>query len=85
MTPFMPRVIVRGRVAAMADEGERPVQPDPPVIEGEDEVPRQPRAPGTYTPEPGPRPGERRAFRALWWAWLVVAVAVAVLLWALLR
>jgi hypothetical protein len=37
-----------------------------------------------YTPEPGPRPGERRAFRVLAWAWLAVAIVLAVVLWALL-
>ena len=37
-----------------------------------------------YTPEPGPRPGDRRAFRMLWWAWLALAIVVAVVLWALL-
>jgi hypothetical protein len=37
-----------------------------------------------YTPEPGPRPGERRAFRVLAWAWLAVAIVVALVLWAVL-
>jgi hypothetical protein len=36
-----------------------------------------------YTPEPGPRVGERRAFRTLWWAWMALAVVVAVVLVAI--
>jgi hypothetical protein len=65
---------------------ERLVQPDPAVIEGEDEPTRQPAPPlDPYTPEPGPGPGERRAFRALWLAIAVVAIVVAVVLYAALR
>ena len=53
------------------------------VLEGEDELPRQP-APTTdpYTPEPGPGPGERRAFRLLPLAWIAVAVLAAIILYA---
>ena len=36
-----------------------------------------------YTPEPGPRAGERRAFRTLWWAWMALTVVVAVVLVAI--
>jgi hypothetical protein len=65
---------------------EREVQHDPQVLEGEDELPRQPApAVDPYTPEPGPGPGERRAFRVLPWAWLVVAIVVALVLVALVR
>lgn len=65
---------------------EREVQHDPQVLEGEDELPRQPAPPvDPYTPEPGPAPGERRAFRVLPWAWLVVAIVVALVLVALVR
>lgn len=48
--------------------------------------PTAPQPPPTdpYTPEPGPRPGEQRAFGVLKWAWLGVAVVVAVVLWAVL-
>ena len=68
----------------MADE--REVQHEPQVLEGEDDVPRQPAAPlDPYTPEPGPRPGERRAFRLLPLAFLPVLAAAAVVLWAALR
>lgn len=38
-----------------------------------------------YTPEPGPRAGERTAFRALTWAWLAVLIVVAIVVWAILR
>ncbi len=65
---------------------ERYVDRDPDVIEGEDDIPRQPtpeRDP--FIPEPGPRPGEYRAFRVLRWAWLIVAIVVAILIWAALR
>ena len=63
---------------------ERQVQPDPPkVLDGEDELPRQPAPPlDPYTPEPGPRPGERRAFRVMWLAFVPIAGAVAYVLWA---
>jgi hypothetical protein len=62
---------------------EREVQHEPQVLEGEDDVPRQPSPPlDPYTPEPGPRAGARRAFRTLAWAWLALAIVVAVVLWA---
>jgi hypothetical protein len=38
-----------------------------------------------YTPEPGPRPGERLAFRTMWWGVIVLAVLIAVLIWAAVR
>ena len=67
-------------------EPERLVQPEPEVLEGEDDLPRQPAPPlDPYTPEPGPRPGERRAFRVLTWAWIPVLVIVAIVLIAALR
>jgi hypothetical protein len=63
---------------------EREVQHEPQVLEGEDDVPRQPAPPvDPYTPEPGPGPGERRAFRVLPWAWVAIAIAVALIVWAL--
>jgi hypothetical protein len=63
---------------------EREVQHEPQVLEGEDDLPRQPAAPpDPYTPEPGPRAGEQRAFRMLRWAWIAVAIAVALIVWAL--
>ncbi|HEX6700124.1 MAG TPA: hypothetical protein VF101_05280 [Gaiellaceae bacterium] len=65
---------------------EREVQHDPQVLEGEDELPRQPTAQrDPYVPEPGPRPGEGRAWRVMQFAWIPVLVAIAVVLWAALR
>ena len=70
----------------MADEHEREVQHDPQVLEGDDDLPRQPAPPlDPYTPEPGPRPGERKAFVAMRWAGLVLIVVIAIVLWALVR
>jgi hypothetical protein len=57
-----------------------------PILEGEDEFPVQPAPPlDPYTPEPGPSPGDQRAFRILWWAWVPVLIAVALIVIALLR
>lgn len=68
----------------MADE--REVQHEPQVLEGEDDLPRQPSPPlDPFTPEPGPRPGERRAFRILPLAFVPLAIAIAILIWAALR
>ena len=64
---------------------EREVQHDPQVLEGDDDVPRQPSSDrDPYVPEPGPGPGERRAFRVLAWAWIQVAIVVALVIWAVL-
>ena len=65
---------------------EREIQHDPQVLEGEDELPRQPAPPlDPYTPEPGPDPGERRAFRVMRLAWIAIAIVVAIVLIALVR
>jgi hypothetical protein len=65
---------------------EREVQHEPQVLEGEDELPRQPSPPlDPYTPEPGPRAGERRAFRLLRWAWFPLVIGGLIVLWAALR
>ncbi len=65
---------------------EREVQHEPQVIEGDDELPRQPASPlDPYTPEPGPGPGERRAFRVMRLAWLALAIGAVIVLYALLR
>lgn len=59
---------------------------EPFVLEGEDDVPRQPSPPiDPYTPEPGPRPGERRAFKVMWLAVAVVAIVVAIVIYAAAR
>jgi hypothetical protein len=60
---------------------EREVQHEPQVIEGEDEIPRQPADRDSYVPA---APTER-ARGALWIALLVVlGVAAAIVLWAVL-
>jgi hypothetical protein len=65
---------------------ERPVQTDPVVLEGDDELPRQPSPPiDPYTPEPGPGPGERRPFLLLSVTVIVLVVVVALILWAAIR
>ena len=57
-----------------------------PVLEGKDEIPHQPAPPiDAYTPEPGPRPGEERAFRVMRWAWVPLLIAVFLIVLALLR
>jgi hypothetical protein len=56
------------------------------VVEGEDEYPVQPVPPiDPYTPEPGPRAGEERAFNVLRWAWIPIAIAALLILIALIR
>ena len=66
----------------MSDEPE--VQHHPQVLE--DDVPRQPSPPlDPYTPEPGPSPGEQRAFKLLPLAWIVVLVLAGIILYAVFR
>ena len=68
----------------MADE--REVQHEPQVIQGDDELPRQPSLPrDPYVPEPGPGPGERRAFRVMRLALIPILVVVAIVLFIALR
>ena len=68
----------------MAEEHE--VQHEPQVLEGEDELPRQPVMPrDPYVPEPGPRPVERRAFHVRLLAFIPLAVTLGIFIWALVR
>jgi len=65
---------------------EKEVQHDPQVLEGDDDSPRQPASPlDPYTPEPGPGPGERRAFSVMRLAWIPIAITVAIVVFAALR
>jgi hypothetical protein len=65
---------------------ERLVQQEPEVLEGDDDLPRQPSSHrDPYVPEPGPRPGEQRAFAWMRWAWVPVLVVVAIVVIAALR
>ncbi len=65
---------------------EREVQHDPQVLEGDDDVPRQPslrRDPSI--PEPGPAPGTERAFRIMRLALVPVLIVVAIVVVAAVR
>ena len=65
---------------------EREVQHEPQVLEGDDDVPRQPAPPlDPYTPEAGPRAGEERAFSVMRLAWIPVLIVIAIVVWAALR
>jgi hypothetical protein len=65
---------------------EREVQHEPQVLEGDDDVPRQPAPPlDPYTPEPGPRAGEERAFSVMRLAWIPVLIVIAIVVWAAFR
>ena len=62
------------------------MQHNPQVLEGEDELPRQPSPPlDPYTPEPGPTPGDRRAFRVIRLAFIPILILVAIVIYAALR
>lgn len=62
------------------------VQPEPEVLSGEDELPRSPGpAADPFTPEPGPRSGEQRAFKTMRLALIAVAIVVAVVIYAAIR
>jgi hypothetical protein len=66
-------------------EREREVQHEPQVLEGDDELPRQPAPPlDPYTPEPGPTPGDRRAFRVMRLGVAVVLIVIAIIVIALI-
>lgn len=65
---------------------EREVQHEPQVLEGDDELPRQPSAPlDPYTPEPGPRSGDQRAFRVMRLAWVLLGIFAVLVLYVALR
>ena len=70
----------------MTDEPEL-VQEDPEVLEGDDDLPRQPASMrDPFVPEPGPRPGEAREWKLMRLALLVVvAVALVIVLYAIFR
>jgi hypothetical protein len=70
----------------VADEPEHLVQREPQVLEGEDDLPRQPTAErDPFVPEPGPGPGEQRAWRVMRLAFIPLLVIVAVLVVVALR
>jgi hypothetical protein len=74
-----------GHDVRVSDES-RIEQPEPPVLSGDDEVPRQPAPPlDPYTPAPHPPPGERRVWNRMRLALIPIAVCVAIVLWAVFR
>jgi hypothetical protein len=61
-------------------------QPEPAVLTGDDEVPRQPAPPlDPYTPAPHPPFGERRVWRRMRLALIPIAVVVAIVIYAAVR
>jgi hypothetical protein len=69
----------------MADEP-REVEHEPQVLEGDDDVLRQPASPiDPYTPETHARPGEGRAWATMRFAWIPVLVAIGLIIWAAVR
>ncbi len=68
------------------NERDHVVDPEAGVVEGEDQIPRQPAPPlDPYTPEPGPGPGEQRAFNVMRLAWIPILIAVVIIVIALVR
>ena len=57
------------------------------MLEGDDDgFLHQPASPlDPYTPEPGPAPGEARAFRVMRLALIPIAIVVAIVIYAALR
>jgi hypothetical protein len=73
-----------GEEGSMPNEDQ--AQDEPQARAGEGELPRKPPPPlRSYTVDPGPTPAERRAFRLLPWAWLVVFVLAGIILYAVFR
>ena len=61
-------------------------QPEPPVLTGDDELPRQPSPPlDPYTPAPHPPVGERHVWARMRLALIPIAIAVGIVIWAALR
>ena len=70
----------------MADEREREVQHEPQVLEGEDDLPRQPTSSrDPFVPEPYARPGERREWRAMRLAVVPLLIVIAIVVYAAFR
>jgi hypothetical protein len=68
----------------MSDE--RQIQGEPQVLEGDDDLPRQPTSQrDPFVPEPYARPGEQRAWRLMRLAIVPLLIAVAIVLYAALR
>ena len=63
---------------------EREGQQDPEALDSELPQPHA-SALDPYTPEPGPGPGERRAFSVLRLSWIPIAILVAIVVYAAVR
>jgi hypothetical protein len=71
------------RRSGYAPTVEREVQHEPLVLEGEDAPPHLPAPPlDPYTPEPVARKGEYRAWDVMAYAWIPIAIVVAIILYA---
>ena len=69
-------------------EREHFVEPEAGVIEGEDDLPRQPAPPldqYTRTTVRSESPTRQRAAALMRWAWLPILVGLAIVVWAALR
>jgi hypothetical protein len=63
-----------------------PERSGPESFEGEEELlGGPPPSSDPYTPEPGPGPGEERAFNILRWAWVPLLIVVFIVLIGLFR
>ena len=70
----------------MEEHEEHEVQHEPQVLEGDDELPRQPTSHrDPYVPEPHPRPGEQREWRVMRLALIPLLIVIAIVLVALFR
>jgi hypothetical protein len=64
----------------------REVQHEPKVLEGEDDVPRQPAPPiDPYTPETHVAPSDRRAWNVMRLAWIPILIGIAIVVWVAVR
>jgi hypothetical protein len=62
---------------------DRQIQDDPQVVEGEDDLPRQPQTThDPYRPHFRNRPAWASRGKILLWAWLPIVVIVAAVIWA---
>jgi hypothetical protein len=76
--------MLRVRVANVGDKDQERSNDE--SFEGEEELlGGPPPSLDPYTPEPGPRPGEQRAFRILRWAWVPLLIVVLVVLIGIFR
>ena len=64
----------------------REVEHEPQVLEGDDNLLRQPASPiDPYTPEMRARPGEGRAWKTMRLAWIPILIVIGLVIWAAVR